>query len=192
MTERPGEGRAAMPEPTRRQMLAALSGAAVGAGAYGYGGRSSGADTLTEGHPASRVHVETATAVAAAIYPTSVAVEESFVENAVFRRVEPTSGHFEALVDSIEAVDSHARARFGGSVTELSPATRRRVLTSMGVTAVHPMPEGTTAERVRFYLVNDLLYALFTSPRSRPLTGIENPPGHPGGLEAYRRTPEDE
>jgi hypothetical protein len=170
-------------------LLGALGGAAVAAGAYGYGTGSREAEQLSDSHPASRAHVEAATAVADAIYPQSVAVDESFVENAVFRRVEPTPGHFDALVETIEAVERHASARFGASVTGLSPGTRRQVLQSMNVTAVHAMPDGTTAERVRFYLLNDLLYALFTSPRSRPLTGIENPPGHPGGLAAYRRAP---
>lgn len=176
-------------EPTRRQLLVALGGAAVTAGAYGYGTASKGTERLTDSHPATSAHVKAATAVADAIYPQSVTVDESFVESAVFGRVEPTPGHFDALVETIEAVESHARARFGASVSGLSPGTRRQVLQSMNVTAVHATPDGTTAERVRFYLVNDLLYALFTSPRSRPLTGIENPPGHPGGLEAYRRAP---
>jgi hypothetical protein len=173
-------------------VLGALGGAAVGAGAYGYGTTAQGTRGASDGHPASREHVETAAAVADAIYPQSVPVDESFVETAVFDRVEPTPGHFDALVESIEAVDSYARARFGASVTDLSPARRRQVLRSMNATAVHPMPDGTTAERVRFYLVNDLLYALYTSPRSRALTGIENPPGHPGGLDAYRRAPGDD
>lgn len=187
------------PAPTRRQLLAALGGAAVAAGAHGYGTAVRGTlqladdtDAGTEDRPGSPAHVETATAMADAIYPQSVSVDESFVERAVFGRVEPTPGHFEALVESVEAVESHARARFGAPVTDLSLATRRWVLKSMGVTMVHPMPDGTTAERVRFYLVNDLLYALFTSPLSSPLTGIENPPGYPGGLEAYRRAPEEE
>ena len=72
-------------------------------------------------------------------------------------------------------------------MSEFSAGRRRQVLQSMGVTTVHPTADGTTAEQVRFYLVNDLLYVLFTSPKSSELTGIDNPPGHPGGREAYRR-----
>jgi hypothetical protein len=127
--------------------------------------------------------------MARAIYPSSFPVDESWVENRVFGRVEPTEGHFDQLVAAIEAIDAHARARFGGPVTSLSEGYRRGVLQSMGVTEVHATADGTTAERVRFYLVNDLLYVLLTAPESSDLTGIVNPPGHPGGTDVYKQGP---
>ncbi|MEA5408870.1 hypothetical protein VB773_15715 [Haloarculaceae archaeon H-GB2-1] len=53
-----------------------------------------------------------------------------------------------------------------------------------------PNPDGTTAERVRYYLVNEPLYALYASPTGGTLVGIENPQGHPGGTESYQRGPQ--
>ncbi|AEN07868.1 hypothetical protein Halar_0645 (plasmid) [halophilic archaeon DL31] len=190
MTDRSAES--ADERPTRRQFLTALGGSALAAAVYGYGVE---AGTATEGstavqsgdHPASQCHVDVLTAVARAVYPSTVSVDSSFVERRVFGRIEPKPGHFERLVAAIEAVDGHAQARFGGAMSEFSAGRRRQVLQSMGVTTVHPTADGTTAEQVRFYLVNDLLYVLFTSPKSSELTGIDNPPGHPGGREAYRR-----
>jgi hypothetical protein len=128
--------------------------------------------------------------VANAVYPSDVSVDESFVESRVFGRPEPIPGHFDELRAAVEAVDDYAAARFGRRLVDLPPARRRAALSAMGVTKVHPTDDGTTAERVRFYLLNDLLYAFFTSPISSELTGIENPPGYPGGREAYRRPPE--
>ncbi|MFC7019290.1 MULTISPECIES: hypothetical protein [Haloarcula] len=190
----PATTRDDLPTLSRRQLLAALGGAAVAAGGYGYGVR--GGAGLTPGgggdasdSPASPAHVETLTALAEAIYPPSMAVDESWIENRVFGRVEPQAGHFDQLVAAVEAVDTHARARFGGPVTALSPDHRRGVLHSLGATEVHPTADGTTAERVRFYLLGDLLYVLLTAPESSDLTGIANPPGHPGGTDVYTQGP---
>lgn len=181
--------------PSRRQFLTALGGTALTAAGYGYGtdsGRSVAADSTTGSgsHPASGDHIDTLTAIASAVYPSDISIERSFIESRVFGRVEPGPDHFENLVTAIEAVDGHARARFGGRITDLSAGRRRQVLQSMGVTTVHPTADGTTAEQVRFYLVGDLLYVLFTSPAGGKLLGVDNPPGHPGGREAYQRGPE--
>jgi hypothetical protein len=60
----------------------------------------------------------------------------------------------------------------------------------MGVDLVDPDPDGFSAERVRFYLVNELLYALYSSPTGGTLLGLENPQGYPGGSESYQQGPE--
>ncbi|PSQ18424.1 hypothetical protein BRC99_00075 [Halobacteriales archaeon QS_7_69_60] len=51
------------------------------------------------------------------------------------------------------------------------------------------VPDGSTAERVRYYVVNDLLMALYASPTGGELVGLENPRGHPGGTDSYQRGP---
>ncbi|WP_435095234.1 gluconate 2-dehydrogenase subunit 3 family protein [Halorubrum sp. N11] len=181
--------------PTRRQFFTALGGMSLAATGYGYGTDIDGSLSAATGaqssaHPASQYHVDVMTAIAEAVYPSAVSVESSFIERRVFARIEPKPDHFENLLTAIEAVDSHARARFGGGVTEMSAAHRRKLLQSMGVTAVHPTADGSTVEQIRFYIVNELLYALFTSPVGGELMGIDNPPGYPGGREAYQRGPE--
>ena len=65
--------------------------------------------------------------------------------------------------------------------------TRDRLLRGIGVETADPVPDGTLTERVRFYLVNDLLFAFYASPTGGRLVGIENPIGHPGGIESYQR-----
>lgn len=180
---------------TRRQLFSALGGTALAAAVYGYGidsdrSLSAASKTDSSAHPASQYHIEVLTALAESIYPTAVSVKHSFIESRVFGRVEPEPDHFENLITSVEAVNKYARQRFGGEIPDISAGRRRTVLHSMGVTTVHPIADGTTAEQIRFYLVNDLLYALFTSPVGGELMGIDNPPGYPGGLEAYRRGPD--
>lgn len=180
---------------TRRELFTALGGTGLAATVYGYGVDSGGSltgatESRSDTHPGSEYHIDVMTALAEAIYPPTVSVERSFVESRVLGRVEPKPDHFENLLTTVEAVDNHAKARFGGGITDIPAGRRRKVLQSIGVTTVHPAADGTTAEQIRFYLLNDLLYALFTSPAGGELMGIDNPPGYPGGREAYRRGPD--
>lgn len=179
---------------SRRRTLVGLAGVLAAAAAYGYGRPDDSGQVVANAdgaRPVTAGHLAATTAVAEAVYPPGVDVDRAFVERELLGRVEPVPGHFDGFAAAVEAVDARARARHAAPVAALPVPDRRDVLRSMGVTAVHPDPDGPTAARVRHYLVNDLLYALFTSPLSTPLTGIRNPPGHPGGRDAYRRRPDD-
>ena len=170
--------------PSRRQFLIALGGIAFTAAGYGYGTdapESLAADSATESssYPAAETHIDALTAIASAVYPSEVSIKRSFIESRVFGRVEPEPDHFDNLVTVIEAVDDHASARFDGRIADLSAGRRRQVLQSVGVTTVHPTADGTTAEQVRFYLVGDLLYILFTSPAGGKLLGSTISPDIP-------------
>lgn len=177
---------------TRRRTLLGLVGALLGGAGYGavrFGERS--AATRAGEEPSVQQRVATMRALASSIYPPSVDVDRSFVERQVFGRPEPKPDYFEGRRTAIEAVEEYALANLGARPDGLSTDDRRRLLHSMGATAVNPTHDGTTAERIRHYVINDLLYALFTSPASTPLTGIENPPGYPGGRKAYQRGPDE-
>jgi hypothetical protein len=71
----------------------------------------------------------------------------------------------------------------------LSEEAGDEALREMGVHTAEPDPAGTTAERVRYYLVNEVLYALYASPKGGELVGIENPQGYPGGANSYQQGP---
>jgi len=57
--------------------------------------------------------------------------------------------------------------------------TRRAATWPLNSAALRP--DGTVPARIRYHLVNGLLYALFTSPVGTRLFGIRNPIGYPGG-----------
>lgn len=172
---------------TRRDALVAIAGTTLGATALGYGPGLLAAETDDE--PATDARVAATTAVAAVVYPSAVSVDESFVRRRVFGRPEPLPGHFEGLAAAVDTVDEFCVARFDRPVAALDPADRHRALVELGVYAVHANREGSVAERVRYYLVNDLLYALFTHPTGGELLGNPNPPGWPGGIDVYQRGP---
>lgn len=132
---------------------------------------------------------ELSTLVAAAefLYPSEVSVEAGFVETYTRGM---TSARKRALKRAVDGVETHARRRFGTKFAALPVDDREGLFRSMNVDTVAPATDGTLSERVRYYIVNGLLYALFTTPKGSNLAGIENPRGYPGGTESYQEEPD--
>jgi hypothetical protein len=177
-------------ELSRRDALAALAVAGAGAAVYGaVGGDGDGDADATppadDGVPEGTV--ATLTAVAQVVYPDAVEGVESFVRTYVRGRVAGDEARREGLVATVQELDSTARDWFDAPMTDLDPATRDDLLRDLGVDVADPAPDGNLSDRVRFHVVNELLYALYASPTGGRLVGIENPIGHPGGTESYRR-----
>lgn len=175
---------------TRRDALAALISAGVltGGGVAALhreweppGGEGSSGDEV----------LATLVDVAHVVYPSAVSNVESFVETFATERFRARPDHFSAVGDAVAALDDHTRVFYDADrFLALEESTQSAVLTGLGADTADPDPDGSTAERVRFYLVNEVLYALFTSPTGGKLVGIENPQGHPGGTGSYRRGPD--
>lgn len=169
-------------ELTRRDAIAAL--AAVGVGGS-VGALQLSTENKAKKTPLSNEERETLNAVAAVVYPSEVSGISEFVENYVGGRISDRE-FAEGMSSAIETLDDHAAAWFDSSYRELSPSDQERVLRGMGLDEMGSVPDGSRPERVRYYLVNELLYALYTTPTGGKLAGIENPPGYPGGTESYR------
>jgi hypothetical protein len=170
---------------TRRDALVSLTvGGVVASGASlsaSYAARTLGSDEAL-----SDADVATLAAVADVVYPSAVEGVTAFVETYVRRLDE---GRRAATGEAVRRVDRQARDAFGAPFSTLSRDDREALLREMGVDRVTSRPEGTLAERVRYHVVNTLLYALYTSPTGSELVGIENPVGHPGGYDTYRWEP---
>jgi len=169
-------------ELTRRDAVAALAGLGVvgaGAGAVVLDDRDAGPDG-----------VDTAVLVAAAevLYPSELTGVGEFVERFAAGRTREDA-HREGLAAATAAVDEAARNWYDAPYPELDAETRDSVLRELGADTAEPDPDGGRAERVRYYVVNELLYALYASPVGGRLAGIENPIGHPGGTTSYRQGP---
>jgi hypothetical protein len=174
-------------ELTRRDVMAALAagGAAVGAGV------SLTADPAETGVESVGDHeVDTLVAVAEVVYPSDVEGVESFVRRYSVQRVQNRPEYAEGVAAAVRALDEYSRIWADAEFAALDEAAADDILSGFGVDTADPDPEGSDRERVRYYLVNELLYALFTTPTGGKLAGIENPQGHPGGTTSYRRGPQ--
>lgn len=168
--------------------LAAASGASL-AGCAAPTATDAGEASATRS-PVGEGELATLVAVAGVVYPSSVTGVESFVRTYTAGRVDGDDEYARGVAESIDALDEYATALHGDPYAELSPARRRKTLDVMSVDVVDPDRDGTDAQRVRYYVVNELLFALYTSPTGAALAGLENPPGHPGGIESYREGPD--
>jgi len=185
-------------ELTRRDALAALSAAASGAAA----GCSAPTDGSGEGTPDGESgsageppelgerDTETLVALATVLYPTEAENVEGFVAEYANERVRRDPAHGRGVVDALGRLDEYTRAIYGERYAALSTEKRRETLDQMPVDTADPVPDGTDPQRVRYYLVNDLLYAFYASPTGASLAGLENPPGYPGGTSSYQRGPQ--
>jgi hypothetical protein len=172
-------------ELSRRDAVAAL--AAVGAA--GAGGVALDR-ALEEPGGVEEATVETLVAAAEALYPTAVDGVDEFVRAFVDGRLDDDdrAAGYRGATDHL---DRHARAWHDRQFRELSVERRREALSEMGADAADPDPDPAGGEpgRVRYYVVNELLFALYASPTGAELVGLENPQGHPGGTDSYRRGP---
>lgn len=177
-------------ELTRRDALVALGAAGVGGVAIGAltlgGDDGDGEDT---DQPLGRQEVATVQAVARVVYPSEVSGVETFVERYVLGRARDRPERAEGIADAVAELDEHARNWYDRSFLDLGPDQQEEALADMGVRVADPDPDGSAVERVRFYLVNELLYALYTTPTGAELVGLENPQGYPGGTDSYQRGP---
>lgn len=165
---------------TRRDALEALAGGGLAAGgALAVSERAVDTEPPASSTDLSAVEVATAAAVAEVVYPSAVDVTTAFVER-YLRGLD--AERTAALIETVEDLNRHTRSRYGEAFHELDSRDKRdAVLRSLGVDRVRSVPTGTVPERVRYHLVNSLLYALFVTPKGGELVGISNPTGYPGG-----------
>lgn len=130
--------------------------------------------------------VQALTAVADVVYPSAVTPTDEFVDEYV-GGLPPERQRTVANV--VQSLDAYARREFGDELSALSPDACDAVLRSLGVDRTVSDSSGSLPERVRYHVVNLLLYGLYTSPRGSRLVGIGNPVGFPGGYESYQRSP---
>jgi hypothetical protein len=173
-------------ELTRRDAAAALAAAGV---AVGGGAAALYWDDLNEEGFGERER-ETLLALAEVVYPTEVEGVPAFVERYVVGRVEDRPERAAGMRAALSTLDEYADQWFDRRYAALPEADRDAVLDRMAVDVADPDPEGLDGGRVRYYLVDELLYALYTSPTGGELVGIENPAGYPGGTTSYQRGPE--
>ncbi|MFB6173685.1 MAG: gluconate 2-dehydrogenase subunit 3 family protein [Halobacteriales archaeon] len=172
---------------TRRDAIAALSAAGV---AVGGGAAVLAPDQGGDDRALGSEEVGTLVAAAEVLYPSAVAGVGEFVSRYARSRAEDRPDVAAGISEAVAYLDEYAEAWHDGAFAALDPSARADALRDMGADTAAPNPSGSDVERVRYYVVNELLFALYSTPTGGELVGIENPQGHPGGLASYRRGPQ--
>ncbi|GCF12218.1 hypothetical protein Harman_01530 [Haloarcula mannanilytica] len=189
-------------ELTRRDALKALGAAGVtvagGAAALTWDRPESDSDTAepTENDDATEPTFgeherETYRAVASIVYPSEVTGIQEFVDGYLAGRTEADPERATDMAAAVADLDAYTREWEDTDFVAVDAATQEETLRGMGVHTSDPDPHGDPRHRVRYYLVNDLLFALYSSPTGGELVGIENPQGYPGGTSSYQQPPSD-
>jgi hypothetical protein len=133
--------------------------------------------------------LETLNALAEVLYPSSVEVTRGFIETSVLGRHIVDDSYLTGVREALSVVRTTSKRETGRKYAALDVGIRDDVLRETGASRAYADPEGTVAQRVRYYVVNGLLYALYATPKGAGLVGNENPMGYPGGTEVYQRPP---
>lgn len=176
-------------ELTRRDALYALvMGGGIGVSGVAYADRKAAENEGIENESGfSTDQLQTVVAIAEVVYPTEVTGIAAFVKQYV-TGLRPEKQAI--LIPVIDAFSAHVREIHDRPFWELSISDRQVALQELGVDRMSPDPTGTLPERVRYHLINQLLYGLFTAPKGSKLVGIENPVGYPGGYQSYQTAPD--
>jgi hypothetical protein len=176
-------------ELTRRDALAALASAGVVVGG-GVAALAREPVELDGDGPDGETVQSVLVAVAEIVYPSAVSNVPAFVESYSPTRLRERPDYRDGVVEAVAELEANAAVWLDAdSFLALDTESQERLLVQLGVRSAEPDPDGTTAERLRYYLVNELLFALYASPTGGELVGIENPQGHPGGTTSYQRRP---
>jgi hypothetical protein len=183
-------------ELTRRDAVAALvAGGAVAAGAVSLGDDSDADAPADPDADLEEDLLRTLTSAAEVLYPSEVDGHRAFVERYALGRIEARADYRAGVTEAAAELDAVARDWEGAAFASLSRRARDDLLRSLGVDTADPDADGPISERIRRYVVNELLFAFYASPTGGRLVGIENPVGYPGGTESYQRattSPEDD
>jgi len=123
---------------------------------------------------------ETLSAVAEAIYPSALTDPGVLAER--YLAYQPLD-RLQAIRDAILDLDQAAQRRYDAPFATLTTGERETLLREMGVDRVAAARDGTVSARIRYFLVDGLLFALVTNPEGSQLVGVDNPVGFPGGYE---------
>lgn len=163
---------------TRRHAILAAAGvSAVGLGTY----ELAAADAKTDGTFTQREQAMLTT-VAEVVYPWEL---ESAADVLVPYCSRLDDRRKAAMRRTLAEFDRMARSAFGVPLETLSADEGRTLVRALGANRVESRPAGTLAERVRFHLVNTVLFALMTHPSGTAPFDIDNPVGYPGGFASY-------
>jgi len=176
---------------TRRDALKALAVGGAASGSTLAASEIVNRNELSQsGSALSGEDLLTLAAVADVIYPSQIEISTEYIETYIINAF--NGERRKSISRAISDLNTLTQSRYGTVFYEMSTPTQDAALHSLGVSRAISREDGKAIERIRYHLVNSLLYALFTTPRGSELVGIQNPIGHPGGYESLLRSPSKE
>lgn len=186
---------------SRRDALTALAAAGIAATA-GCGSQSDGEtdvpteeSTPTEGSvegdgptatatatPEAVTSMDTLVALAEVLYPSEAEPTSEFVETFMYGRINDEEAYRAELESGVETLNRLANDQHGEDFHALDADQRVSVIENTDLRTGASDEEGSDVERTNYYLLDELLFAFYSSPVGGELVGSTNPRGFPGGF----------
>lgn len=163
-------------ELTRRDAMAALGAAGVTSLA---GCESLTGATEQSSEPPSEM--ETMVALAEVLYPSEVEPTTEFIQSFLFGRIYDEDAYQAELEAGVQTLNDIARDTEGAPFARLDTDQRVSVIENSDIRTGESVPDGSDIQRVNYHLVDELLFAFYSSPTGGELVGNTNPRGFPGG-----------
>jgi len=157
---------------TRRDALSALAAAGITSTAG-----CAGSDSNADGSP-----METLIGVADVLYPSEVEPTEDFIEAFMFGRITDEEAYRERLTAGIETLNEVADEEFGSAFLALGADERVALFEETALRSGESVHDGTDVEQLNYHVLDELLFAFYSSPKGGELVGNPNPRGFPGGM----------
>ncbi|ERH02370.1 MAG: hypothetical protein J07HN6_00402 [Halonotius sp. J07HN6] len=161
-------------ELTRRDAVTALTAAGITA--------TAGCAGLTGETGSDAEPMDVLVSLAGSLYPSDVEPTAEFIETFMYGRITDEESYREELTAGIETLNRLATNQQGGAFHTLSADERTAVIENTDLRSGPSDPEGSDVERVNYYLLDELLFAFYSSPTGGELVGNKNPRGYPGGF----------
>lgn len=139
-----------------------------------------GCESLT-GDTEPPSEMETMVALAEVLYPSDVEPTEEFIQSFLFGRIYDEEAYQSELEAGTQTLNDIARDAEGEAFGRLDPDQRVSVIENSDIRTGESVPDGSAVERVNYHLVDELLFAFYSSPTGGELVGNTNPRGFPGG-----------
>jgi len=164
-------------ELTRRDALTALTAAGVAATA-GCSGLLADDQTATE----DDAQMDTMLALGEVLYPSQTGVTEEFIDTYLMGRIVDDEAYQSALADGVETLNERAQDAEGTTFADLDESQRVSLIEDTELRSGDSVADGSPVERVNYFLIDELLFAFYSSPVGGELVGNPNPRGWPGGF----------
>ena len=171
-------------ELSRRDALTALTAAGIASTA----GCSSllGGDDDTSGDNNEQAGdaspMETLLSLAGVLYPSEVETNEEFIETYMMGRITDEEAYQEELESGVETLNQLAQDEQDAPFHALDHEGKVAVIDGTEIRTGGSVEDGSDVERLNYYLVDELLFAFYSSPTGGELVGNQNPRGYPGGF----------
>lgn len=136
----------------------------------------------------SRGDFRTIQSVAEVVCPSPIRVNDDLITLIV--EFIPETRH-PLLSTTCFELNEYSLKTYGAQYYQIdSVPARDKILRQLGVHRVHSNSTGLFPQRVRYHLVNTILYVIFTHPVGSSIVGQTNPVGFAGGFAKYQSNKE--